>query len=128
MLNGYVAFLDPPKETAKLAIAALEARGVRVKVITGDNDLVAKKICKEVGLAIDRVLLGTEVEAMSDEQLAYACLETTLFARVSPSHKQRIIRALQSCKHTVGFMGDGINDAPALAAAAAKACIGIRDG
>ena len=114
ILNSYVAFLDPPKETAKLAIEALEERGVRVKVITGDNDLVAKKICKEVGLATDRVLLGTEVEAMNDDQLADACLDTTLFARVSPSHKQRIIRALQSRKHTVGFMGDGINDAPAL--------------
>jgi Mg2+-importing ATPase len=75
---------------------------------------VAKKICKEVGLATDRVLLGTEVEAMNDDQLADACLDTTLFARVSPSHKRRIIRALQSRKHTVGFMGDGINDAPAL--------------
>jgi Mg2+-importing ATPase len=114
ILNGYVAFLDPPKETAKLAIQALEQRGVKIKVITGDNDLVAKKICKEVGLATNHVLLGTEVEAMNDEQLADACIETTLFARVSPSHKQRIVRALQSRKHTVGFMGDGINDAPAL--------------
>lgn len=114
ILNGYVAFLDPPKETARLAIQALEKRGVRVKVITGDNDLVAKKICKEVGLATDRVLLGTDLEAMSDEQLAEASLDTTLFARVSPAHKQRIIRALQSRQHTVGFMGDGINDASAL--------------
>lgn len=114
ILKGYVAFLDPPKETARLAIQALEKRGVRVKVITGDNDLVAKKICKEVGLATDRVLLGTDLEAMSDEQLAEASLDTTLFARVSPAHKQRIIRALQSREHTVGFMGDGINDASAL--------------
>lgn len=114
ILNGYVAFLDPPKETAKLAIEALEERGVKVKVITGDNDLVAKKICKEVGLTTGRVLLGTDVEGMSDEQLANVCLDTNLFARVSPSHKQRIIRALQSCQHTVGFMGDGINDASAL--------------
>ncbi|MEI8213879.1 MAG: magnesium-translocating P-type ATPase [Planctomycetota bacterium] len=117
ILNGYLAFLDPPKETAKLAIQALEGHGVMVKVITGDNELVAKKICKEVGLSVDQVLLGTDVEAMSDEQLADAALTTTLFARVSPSHKQRIIRALQSRKHTVGFMGDGINDAAALHAA-----------
>jgi Mg2+-importing ATPase len=117
ILNGYVAFLDPPKETAKLAIQALGERGVSVKVITGDNDLVAKKICREVGLAADRVLLGTELEAMNDEELAEACLETTLFARVSPGHKQRIIRALQSRQHTIGYMGDGINDAAALRAA-----------
>lgn len=114
ILNGYVAFLDPPKESAKLAIKSLEDRGVRVKVITGDNDLVAKKICKEVGLATEHVLLGPEVEAMTNEELANACLDTTLFARVSPSHKQRIVMALQSHKHTVGFMGDGINDALAL--------------
>lgn len=114
ILNGYVAFLDPPKETAKLAIEALEGRGVKVKVITGDNDLVAKKICKEVGLNIGRVILGTDVEGMSDDQLADVCPDTNLFARVSPAHKQRIIRALQSRQHTVGFMGDGINDASAL--------------
>lgn len=117
ILNGYVAFLDPPKETAKLAIEALGQRGVSVKVITGDNDLVAKKICREVGLAVDRVLLGTQLEAMDDDELAEACIETTLFARVSPGHKQRIIRALQSRKHTIGYLGDGINDAAALRAA-----------
>jgi Mg2+-importing ATPase len=109
-----VAFLDPPKETARAAIKALQGHGVVVKVVTGDNDLVARKICKEVGLSTEFVLLGSDVEAMSDEQLAEATIKTTLFARVSPAHKQRIIRALQSRKHTVGFMGDGINDAPAL--------------
>ena len=82
--------------------------------MTGDNDLVACKICKEVGLSTEFVLLGSDVEAMSDDQLAEAALKTTLFARVSPAHKQRIIKALQSRQHTVGFMGDGINDAPAL--------------
>ena len=91
--------------------------GIAVKVVTGDNDLVARKICKEVGLSTEYVLLGGEVEAMSDEQLAEAAEKATLFARVSPAHKQRIIKALQSRKHTVGFMGDGINDAPALRAA-----------
>ena len=114
ILNGYVAFLDPPKDTARAAIQALEGHGVQVKVITGDNDLVARKICKEVGLATEFVLLGSEVEKMNEEQLADASVKTTLFARVSPAHKQRIIKALQSRKHIVGFMGDGINDAPAL--------------
>jgi Mg2+-importing ATPase len=117
ILNGYVAFLDPPKETATAAIKALQNHGVTVKVVTGDNDLVARKICKEVGLSTDFVLLGGEVEKMTDGELADAAEKATLFARVSPAHKQRIIKALQSCKHTVGFMGDGINDAPALRAA-----------
>ena len=114
ILNGYVAFLDPPKESATAAIKALQGHGVAVKVVTGDNDLVARKICKEVGLSTECVLLGSDVEGMSDEQLAEAAIRTTLFARVSPSHKQRIIRALQARQHAVGFMGDGINDAPAL--------------
>ena len=114
ILNGYVAFLDPPKDTANAAIKALQGHGVTIKVVTGDNDLVARKICKEVGLSTEFVLLGSDVEAMSDDQLADAAPKTTLFARVSPSHKQRIIKALQSRQHTVGFMGDGINDAPAL--------------
>lgn len=117
ILNGYVAFLDPPKETAAKAIQALQSHGVAIKVVTGDNDLVARKICKEVGLTTEFVLLGSDVEAMSDDQLSEAVLQTTLFARVSPAHKQRIIHALQSRQHIVGFMGDGINDAPALRAA-----------
>jgi Mg2+-importing ATPase len=114
ILDGYVAFLDPPKETATAAIKDLQEHGVLVKVVTGDNDLVARKICKEVGLSTEFVLLGDEVEKMTDEKLADAAKKTTLFARVSPAHKQRIIKALQSREHTVGFMGDGINDAPAL--------------
>ena len=117
VLNGYVAFLDPPKETATAAIQALQDHGVSVKVVTGDNDLVARKISKEVGLPTDVVLLGADVEKMTDEELADASEKATLFARVSPAHKQRIIKALQSRHHTVGFMGDGINDAPALRAA-----------
>ncbi|MEO5923501.1 MAG: magnesium-translocating P-type ATPase [Bryobacteraceae bacterium] len=117
VLNGYVAFLDPPKESAAAAIKALQGHGVAVKVITGDNDLVSRKICKEVGLPTEFVLVGSEVEKMSDLELAEAAERTTLFARVSPAHKQRIIKALQSREHTVGFMGDGINDAPALHAA-----------
>lgn len=114
ILNGYVAFLDPPKESATAAIKALQGHGVAVKVVTGDNDLVAEKICKEVGLSTEFSLLGSDVEAMSDDELAEAAVRTTLFARVSPGHKQRIIKALQSRQHIVGFMGDGINDAPAL--------------
>lgn len=117
ILNGYAAFLDPPKETAAAAIKALQSHGVEVKVVTGDNHLVARKICKEVGLSTEFVLMGHEVEAMTDAQLADATEATTIFARVSPAHKQRIIKALQSRNHTVGFMGDGINDAPALHAA-----------
>lgn len=114
ILNGYVAFLDPPKDTATAAIKALQGHGIAIKVVTGDNDLVARKICKEVGISTEFVLLGSDVERMNDEQLADAATKTSLFARVSPSHKQRIIKALQARKHTVGFMGDGINDAPAL--------------
>ena len=117
ILRGYVAFLDPPKPTCAASIGALQAHGVTVKVITGDNDLVARKICGEVGLKVGAALLGADVDAMSDDQLGEAAERTTLFARVSPAHKQRIIKSLQSRKHTVGFMGDGINDAPALHAA-----------
>ncbi len=117
ILRGYVAFLDPPKDTAAAAIAALRSHGVAVKVVTGDNDLVARKVCAEVGIATDAVVLGAQVEAMTDADLARAAERATLFARVSPAHKQRIIRALQAGGHTVGFMGDGINDAPALRAA-----------
>ena len=117
ILNGYVAFLDPPKESAREAIKALQGYGIAVKVVTGDNDLVARKICKEVGLATEFVLLGSDIEAMNDEQLAEIVEKVTVFARVSPGHKQRIIKALQAHKHVVGFMGDGINDAQALHAA-----------
>jgi|GEM_PF-1878853 len=85
-----------------------------ISFATGDNELVARKVCTEVGLATEFVLLGSEVEKLTDDHLADAAERTTLFARVSPAHKQRIIAALQSRKHTVGFMGDGINDAPAL--------------
>jgi Mg2+-importing ATPase len=117
ILKGYVAFLDPPKETAGPAIAALQKHGVAVKVLTGDNDLVSCKVCQDVGLPTEKVLLGTQVEAMSDNELAEAADQATLFARLSPAHKQRIVRALQSRGHVVGFMGDGINDAPGLRAA-----------
>jgi P-type Mg2+ transporter len=111
ILKGYVAFLDPPKETAASAIAALRKIGVTVKVLTGDNDLVTRKICQEVGLPVDKLVLGSQVETMTDEELATSAEQVHVFARVSPAHKQRIIRVLQQKQHVVGFMGDGINDA-----------------
>ncbi len=117
VLRGYIAFLDPPKETASPAIEALRRHGVDVKVLTGDNDLVSRKICHEVGIPTDSTLIGAQVEKMSDAELVDAASNVTLFARLSPAHKQRIIKALQSKGHVVGFMGDGINDAPALRAA-----------
>ena len=114
ILKGYVAFLDPPKDSAGKAIGALQQHGVTVKVLTGDNDLVTRKVCRQVGLNADDILLGSKVETMTDDELAAAAETTHVFARLSPAHKQRIIRALQSKGHVVGFMGDGINDAPAL--------------
>lgn len=114
VLKGYVAFLDPPKDTAAPAISALRNHGVVVKTLTGDDELVSRKICQEVGLSTECVLLGGQVETMSDPELAEAAEKTTLFARLSPAHKQRIILALQSKGHVVGFLGDGINDSPAL--------------
>jgi Mg2+-importing ATPase len=117
VLKGYVAFLDPPKQTSAPAVLALRDHGITVKILTGDNELVSRKICQEVGLLTEHVLLGSQVEAMSDAELAEAAENTLLFARLSPMDKQRIIKALQSKKHVVGFMGDGINDSPALRAA-----------
>ncbi len=117
ILKGYLAFLDPPKETASPAIQALQNHGIAVKVLTGDNELVTKKICSEVGLPVEHMLLGSEVSQMSDQDLAETAERTTVFARLSPADKQRIVKALQAKGHAVGFMGDGINDAAALRAA-----------
>ncbi len=117
VLRGYVAFLDPPKETAAPAIAALQQHGVTVKILTGDNDLVARKVCHEVGLQESNALVGGQIEQMSDAELIEAAEKTTLFARLSPVHKKRIIEVLRKKGHVVGFMGDGINDAPALRSA-----------
>lgn len=114
VLAGYVAFLDPPKETARQAIAALREYGVAVKIITGDNEVVTRKICKEVGLPIEHALLGKDVEKLSDAKLQEAAEITTIFAKMSPMQKSRVIRALQKNGHTVGYLGDGINDAAAL--------------
>jgi Mg2+-importing ATPase len=117
VLTGYIAFLDPPKETAAKAISVLNQHGVTVKVLTGDNDLVTRKVCTEVGIQAQKILLGNDVEKMSDAELADAVEATDVFARLSPSHKQRVVNALQNKGHVVGYMGDGINDAPALRAA-----------
>jgi len=117
VLRGYVAFFDPPKDSARPAIQALHQHGVEIKVLTGDNEAVSKKICGDVGIPLAGVLLGSQVEALSDAELASACDATTLFARLAPGHKQRVVAALQGKGHVVGFLGDGINDAPALRAA-----------
>jgi Mg2+-importing ATPase len=114
VLRGYVAFFDPPKESASPAISALHQHGVEVKVLTGDNEAVSKKVCREVGIPNARVVLGAQVETMSDQELEAVVEETNLFARLAPNHKQRVVAALQRKGHVVGFLGDGINDGPAL--------------
>lgn len=116
-LLGYIAFLDPPKDSATEAIAALNRHGVAVKVLTGDNDAVTRKICREVGLPVEHVVLGNEIEPMSNEELETIAETATVFAKLSPMQKARVIKALQRRGHVVGFMGDGINDGPALKAA-----------
>ena len=116
-LIGYVAFLDPPKESTAPALRALAEHGVTVKVLTGDNHLVTAKICREVGLPVRGVLQGPQLDDMDDAQVALAAEQHTVFAKLSPLHKERLVRALRGNGHIVGFMGDGINDAPALRAA-----------
>ena len=116
-LIGYVAFLDPPKESTQAAIAALLQHGVAVKVLTGDNELVARKVCRDVGLQVDEAIVGNDIEAMDEAQLRRTVESHLLFARLTPLHKERIVRALRANGHVTGFMGDGINDAPALRAA-----------
>ena len=117
VLTGYLAFLDPPKDSAAKAITALRQNGVTVKVLTGDNDLVTRKVCSEVGIHAEKMLLGSQVEKLADDELCQEVETTDVFARLSPAHKKRVVQALQRNKHVVGFMGDGINDAPALRAA-----------
>ena len=116
-LMGYVAFLDPPKETTAPALQALADCGVSVKVLTGDNELVSAKICHEVGLPLQGTLLGAQIDALDDAALARAVAANNIFAKLTPLHKERIVRSLRAQGHVVGFMGDGINDAPALRAA-----------
>ncbi|HHX9845885.1 TPA: magnesium-translocating P-type ATPase [Salmonella bongori] len=117
ILEGYIAFLDPPKETTTPALKALKASGITVKILTGDSELVAAKVCHEVGLDAGDVVIGSDIEGLSDDALAALAARTTLFARLTPMHKERIVTLLKREGHVVGFMGDGINDAPALRAA-----------
>lgn len=117
ILEGYIAFLDPPKETTAPALKALKESGITVKILTGDSELVAAKVCREVGLDVGQAVVGSEIENLSDKELTGLALCTTLFARLTPMHKERIVRLLRAEGHVVGFMGDGINDAPALRAA-----------
>lgn len=114
VLLGYLAFLDPPKESAAKAIEALKDHGVTTKVLTGDNEKTTRCICRQVGLPVEHILLGSDLEKMDEQQLAGEVERTTVFAKLSPDQKARVVEALQAKGHTVGFMGDGINDAPAL--------------
>lgn len=120
-LIGFVGFLDPAKQSAITAIASLQGHGVNVKVLTGDNEIVARKVCNDVGISVDQVLIGNQIAEMTDDELRSKVDDINLFAKLSPMQKSRIINLLQENGHTVGFMGDGINDAPALR----KADIGI---
>src|SRR5450631_2007423 len=117
VLLGFLAFLDPPKDTATEALKRLHSLNVDVKVLTGDNEIITAYICKQVGMPVEHLLLGSQIEKMSDPELAEAAGAASVFARLAPAHKERVIRAIQSKGHVVGFMGDGINDAPALKAA-----------
>ncbi|MFH1333743.1 MAG: magnesium-translocating P-type ATPase [Pseudomonadota bacterium] len=117
ILLGFLAFLDPPKETAAEALQLLRGLDVDVKILTGDNEIVTSYICREVGIPVESVMLGPMIESMSDDELAIAVKRTSVFARLAPLHKERIIRSLQVQGHVAGFLGDGINDAPALKAA-----------
>lgn len=114
ILKGYVAFLDPPKPTARAAIEALQKLGIDFKVLTGDNELVTKKICQDVGISVQTIVLGDTVERATDEELRKIVEETNVFARLFPMQKDRVIHALHENGHIVGYLGDGINDAPAL--------------
>ena len=117
ILLGFLAFLDPPKDSATEALKRLHNLSVDVKILTGDNEIITAYICKEVGMPVEHLLLGSQIEGMSETELAEAASVTSVFARLAPAHKEHIIRALQSKGHVLGFMGDGINDAPALKAA-----------
>ncbi len=117
ILLGFLAFLDPPKDTATEALEQLRQLNVGIKILTGDNEIITTYICKKVGVPVEHLLLGPQIEGMNEAELADAVSATSIFARLAPVHKERIIRALQSNGHVVGFMGDGINDAPALKAA-----------
>ncbi|MGA2976880.1 MAG: magnesium-translocating P-type ATPase [Spirochaetia bacterium] len=121
ILLGYIAFFDPPKETTAQSLKALKDAGVAVKILTGDNDLVTRKVCKDVGIDVAHLVTGPQLLGLSPEQLVETAEKATVLARLSPTQKEQVIQALQSKGHVVGFLGDGINDAPALK----KADVGI---
>ena len=121
ILLGYIAFFDPPKESTAQSLKALKDAGVAVKILTGDNDLVTRKVCKDVGIDVEHLVTGPQLVGLTPEQLVETAEKATVLARLSPTQKEQVIQALQSKGHVVGFMGDGINDAPALK----KADVGI---
>ncbi|MFA6300733.1 MAG: magnesium-translocating P-type ATPase [Candidatus Paceibacterota bacterium] len=114
---GFLAFFDPPKQSVKETLKDLEEIGVRVKILTGDNEIVTKKICEDVGIKVSKILLGKDVEQLSDEELSGGVEDTSVFAKLSPYDKERIIKSLRNKGHVVGFLGDGINDSLSLIAA-----------
>lgn len=116
-LLGFAAFYDPPKQTAAHALQELADRSITVKIITGDSEQLTERICKEIGLPVQGVLTGREISEMNDSKLALAAKGATIFARVTPEEKERVVKALRASGETVGYLGDGINDAPALKAA-----------
>ncbi len=121
ILLGYIAFFDPPKESTAQSLKALKDAGVAVKILTGDNDLVTRKVCKDVGIDVEHLVTGPQLLGLTPEQLVETAEKATVLARLSPTQKEQVIQALQGKGHVVGFMGDGINDAPALK----KADVGI---
>jgi Mg2+-importing ATPase len=114
VLTGFIGFLDPAKPSARPSIEALHKLGITLKVLTGDNEIVTKKICRDVGIPINHILLGHQLETIDDETLTRQIDEISIFAKLSPAQKSRVVRVMQAKGHTVGFMGDGINDAAAL--------------
>jgi Mg2+-importing ATPase len=114
---GFIAFLDPPKESVTKTLKILEKHGIEIKILTGDNELVTEKITREISLPVKGMMMGAEITSLTDQELAIKAENTTIFARVSPEQKERIINVLKSRGHVVGFLGDGINDAPSLKAA-----------
>lgn len=114
ILSGFVTFIDPPKETARESIRLLEQSGIELKILTGDNELVTKKICEEIGLEVKGVLTGESIEQMEVQTLSRGVESVTIFSRMTPVQKNRVMMALKTNGHVVGFMGDGINDAPSI--------------
>jgi Mg2+-importing ATPase len=121
ILLGYIAFFDPPKDSTAQSLQALKSAGVAVKILTGDNELVTRKICRDVGIDVEHLLTGPQLQGLPPGELGAAAESATVLARLSPAQKEQVIQALQARGHVVGFLGDGINDAPALK----KADVGI---